>query len=243
MALSLSLAASFGFLINDFEDVPVDRVNRANRLENAGKNELRFIRQCSIGFLLAAFGSAALLGIKGSIAVGLISAGLTVYTFCVRQKLILATLLAAILSSTPLWVPNVVFGSLPSPLQMGVVVLSLILLVGREVIFDAEDIQGDSYGQRRTLATTFSRSFAVSLSLALNGTGAALLVMLLYVSKRTAPAPIFVMNTAGVLLFLWLILPPLYKVKCSPESRQHYKSFTQRSRLAMLLLPAFLLCF
>ena len=239
-ALSLCCVASYGFLINDRKDIEVDRINHSNRLENANESELAFIRLASGVLLGASLVLSAGLGGKGFVCVGLISLGLTVYTFYARKKLFFATALAAILASTPLWAPSLIFDSQLTISQIGVIVATAFLLMGREILFDAADIRGDSHGKRRTFATVFNQRLALDLSIALNCFGAVLLLLLLVYRQ---PTSLHFIAWAGVVLFSWLILPSILKFRNSPESSVQLDILTQRSRLAMLLLPVFWLSF
>ena len=239
-ALSLCCVASYGFLINDRKDIEVDRINHSNRLENANESELAFIRLASGVLLGASLVLSAGLGGKGVVCVGLISLGLTVYTFYARKKLFFATALAAILASTPLWAPSLIFDSQLTISQIGVIVATAFLLMGREILFDAADIRGDSHGKRRTFATVFNQRLALDLSIALNCFGAVLLLLLLVYRQ---PTSLHFIAWAGVVLFSWLILPSILKFRNSPESSVQLDILTQRSRLAMLLLPVFWLSF
>jgi len=139
-AFSLCCVAAYGFLINDCKDIAVDRINHSNRLENAADNELAFIRLASIVFLGTSFILSTELGWRGFVCIGIISLGLTAYTFYARQKLFFATALAAILASTPLWIPSLIFNSQLTISQIGIVVSAALLLMGREILFDAADL-------------------------------------------------------------------------------------------------------
>jgi 4-hydroxybenzoate polyprenyltransferase len=240
IALSLCCVASYGFLINDCEDMFVDRINNSNRLENANKSELKCVWLTSFILLAVAFALSLTLGARSGIIIGLVSIGLTVYTFYARKKLIFATVLAAVLSSTPLWTPGLIFDSHLSFSKIGVICIAVFLLMGREILFDVADVQGDSHGMRRTFATVFSKEFALRIAISLNFFGAGLLCLMLILGIKDSSR--FVAWT-GAALFCWLIFLPLFNLRNDLESPNRLDAFTQRSRLAMLLLPIFWLIF
>lgn len=151
---ALCLLASFGFLINDLWDRDVDRLNGVGRLADATPSTLRFVAVVACGTLTAAL---ALLAVLGALAVGLgflIAGGLTVYTVLVRSIVPLATLLAAALSASPIWMPIALWGYPQAPLSaLALVSGSYVLLVGREIFLDVKDRTGDEAAGRKTLAT------------------------------------------------------------------------------------------
>lgn len=236
LSSALCCAASFGFLINDYKDIPVDRVNFSRRLETATKTELRGVRFAIATTLLSAIGLSGLLGMRGLSSVLLISCGLVLYTVYARPKLVFATVLAAALSSTPLWIPNIVFGASVSHSHGLLVVVALFILMAREVMFDARDRVGDLYGKRKTFATIFNRRSAVQISLALN-TGGVILLNFILLSSHSELLPAVWIRVFLGLLFVFLLVSPSLRLKDDPQSLRYFKAFVAESRLAMLLIP------
>lgn len=240
IALSLCCVASYGFLINDCKDISVDRINNSNRLENADESELRFIWSASFVLLFAALSFSCFLGTKSILLVGLTGLGLAVYTFYARQKLMLATVLAATLSSSPLWIPGIVFDSNLSFFRIGIVSIVVCLIMGREIIFDVKDYRGDMHGKRRTFATVFSRQLALKIAISLLVLGGVSLCAILFLDDRSRSNSF---AWIGVALFCWLIFSPAFRLSNDPESSGQISDFIQKSRLAMLLFPIFWLIF
>ncbi len=240
IAVSLCCVASFGFLINDCRDVAVDRINHSNRLENASSDEVKLVWRASFAFLAIAVFLSLPMGLSGLIPILIVTLGLAIYTFYARKRLAFATVLAAILSSTPLWITSLVFDSSLPLAKMGIIFLAVLLLMGREIIFDVGDMVGDFHGRRRTFATVFSKEYAFNLAIALNLFGGTLLCLLLFLDKNIVST--FVAWT-GVGLFFWLMYWPLFKLKNRLEKPDGIEFFTSQSRLAMLLLPLFWIIF
>jgi 4-hydroxybenzoate polyprenyltransferase len=239
MATSLCFIASFGFLINDLKDVSVDTVNGSKRLQDASFHESRLLRWVSVAFLVGSLGLSAKSGSSGFLIMAFIAVGLGIYTFVARPKLLIANILAAILASSPLWAPFLVFDELPNFTQVGILVTALLLITAREMIFDAEDFRGDAYGHRRTFATVFDRHFAIKLSNTINIVGLVILwvVAILDVFQGLLPVLNSSIICLAIFVFSTLLLPPLFKLERHPDDLEQFKSFTQRSRWAMLLLP------
>ncbi len=237
LSLSLCCVSAYGFLINDLKDIEVDRENRAGRLENASLNVVKTAKYLAFVFAVSAIGLCLLLDLRAVVAMGCILLGLMLYTYVARPRLVIATLLAAILGGSPLWLPNLVFAVQPSASQWIIIFLATIFLLGREIIFDAQDFRGDLREKRRTFATVFSRKFAINLSLALNCLGTFLLLILVIAKQN--PLSFAGLHIFAAILFVALMLPPVIGLKTFHELPEHFKAFTQRSRLAMLLLPVF----
>jgi 4-hydroxybenzoate polyprenyltransferase len=236
LASSLCLIASYGFLINDCRDVQVDRLNQANRLEYSTGSEIQFVWISSFLFLFIAFALSAALGIIGIASVAIIGFGLTVYTFYARKKLILATVLAATLSSTPLWLPNMIFHSQMTVSHICAISAAFLMLMGREILFDVGDHYGDSLGKRKTFATVFSQRFAFNLGALLNVFGAVALCIAVVFGNRHTPLSLL---STSILIFTLLTFSSITQFKDDLRSANKFAIFTRRSRLAMLLIPLF----
>lgn len=236
VASSLCCIASYGFLINDCRDIQVDLLNRSNRLEHSTGSEIQFVWISSFLFLFIAFALSAALGIIGIISIAIIGFGLTVYTFYARKKLIFATVLAAALSSTPLWLPNVIFHSQITESHVYAISAALLMLVGREILFDVGDHYGDFLGKRKTFATVFNQRFAFNLGALLNVFGAVALCIAVVFGNRHMPLSLLL---TGILIFTWLTFSSITQFKGDLRSAKKFAIFTRRSRLAMLLIPLF----
>jgi 4-hydroxybenzoate polyprenyltransferase len=234
LALSLCCVSAYGFLINDYHDIPVDRINKANRLENANEGEVRLVLLAAFFFLGMSLILGLAFGWRGIGSSGLIDLGLAVYTFYGRKKLLFSTILCSILSSTPLWIPMLVFDSHVTLFQLGVILVAFLILMGRETIFDAADIDGDFSCERRTFATVYSQQLALSVGSVLNVAGVVVLLCIASLHQLESFKPA---TTVVAFLFTWLLLLPALRIKSDVNLSKRLGKYTQQSRFAMLLFP------
>lgn len=235
LSIALSCVASFGFIINDCADVVVDSVNRVGRLETATGEERRKVGLLGNYFLCAGLISSLFVSVIALAVMASIAVGLLVYTHFARKRLFLATLIASLLSSSPLWLANIVLGVRLTNLQGAIIVAVFLFLMAREMIFDVEDQPGDQRGGRRTLATMLGASRAISVSFIINALGAGVLAIVAALAvEATRWWPIVL---ADVTLLIVLILPAAWNLQSGHANARAFARFTFLSRIAMLLIP------
>lgn len=242
LSLALCFTSAFGFLINDLFDRGVDKINNAGRLENASADTIRAVQWASIAAAIVSLSCAALVSASAFFSVVGITAGLIAYTYVLRRRLFLANASAAILASSPLWLPFIAFGAIPHSFQLAVLTVSLLILFGREIASDAKDIRGDAATGRNTIATVFGATAAFKMAVTLDLIGCALLVGSVVsgavnVSPFSSSLPLFAALIAVIVVAAVL---PLWPVRATlPDLRASYR-FIILSRAAMLLLPILL---
>lgn len=243
LGLSLSCVAAFGFLINDVWDLRVDQDNHAGKLESASKHVLSLAVGFAVFFLVAGLALSAFLGMKAGLAMFTVAAGLAAYTFWVRPQIVLANILSAILSSTPVWLPNVVFGHTPGIPQWIIIVVSIAMLLGREIIFDVADFYGDARAKRRTLPILFGKQMATRIAVAWQLSACALLTVWSVMAVSGWSPVSRLMLWVLMVVFALLVVPVNVSLFTRPDDATLIHSFTSRTRIAMLLLPFIMLAF
>jgi len=241
LGLALCSTASFGFLINDLRDLPVDKINRAGKLENASDDLLYSATITTRVFLSCGLLLSAMLGLRAFLAIAIVASGLAAYTFWIRPRLLLANLLAATLASTPIWLPNIVFNSTPNFSQTCIIAIAGLLLLGREIIFDIADMRGDAHLKRRTISLIFGGPIAHRVAFTLQIIACLLLMTLSALEGLKLGLTlqlILLTTTAG---FLLLVVPVNLELILNPQRASLFSIFTARTRLAMLLMPILLL--
>jgi 4-hydroxybenzoate polyprenyltransferase len=240
LGFSLCCIAAYGFLINDLWDLPVDRNNKAGRLENVPKDVLRLATFGSAFFLSLGLVLISMLQFHSFFAMVIIAAGLTVYTFWIRPKLYLANLLAAFLASTPLWLPNIVFMEPPKITQILIVVVAVLILLGREVIFDIADHFGDAQMKRRTIPVVFGDQIARRIAVAMQLSGCGLLMGLIVLQAGQFSFALRLLLYITFAVFAILVISINLKLLVQAREVSLKRIFAKRTRFAMLLLPILL---
>lgn len=238
VSLSLCLLASYGFLLNDLWDRQVDRVNEARRLEHADGWTIRFA-WISISLLLGVgLSIPALVGWPPFFLSLAVATGLTLYTVVVRRFLLIATLLSALLGTSPLWGPMILReGSVPNGLWQ-LLFVTYLMFSAREILLDVKDEEGDRVVCRHTLATVFGHGIAKQVAIILLLFASSRLLWLACDTTTDLSLPIAAFFWAVTLLFLYLTLWPASGLigLHIPEGHQKFTAFITRSRLGMLVL-------
>lgn len=240
LGLSLSSVAAYGFLLNDIWDIRVDRENNAGKLEGVSRDVLVLAAGFSGFFLAAGLVISTLLGTRSIFAMLAVAAGLTAYTFWVRPKLFFANLLAAVLASTPVWLPNVIFGLLPDVAQWAIIAITTAILVGREIVFDVADVLGDAKEKRQTFPLFFGDQIARRIAVAMQLSGCGLLIGLTVLQAGHLSFPLQLLLYSTSVAFVILVTSVNIKLLVQPEAMSLIRVFTARTRFAMLLLPILL---
>lgn len=239
LSLALCFTAAFGFLINDLFDRSVDQINKSDRLENASPHTIRVAQWASIANALIGLSFSAAVSTAAFVSMVGIIVGLVAYTFVLRRRLFLANALAAILASSPLWIPFIAFGVVPTDFQVAVLTVSLVLLLGREIASDANDIRGDAATGRKTFATVFGAIGALKMAVSFELIGCALLVGSVVTGTATLSPFSRSLPLLAALISVALVVAtlPLWPSTSKLPGVQARMRFIIVSRFAMLLLP------
>jgi 4-hydroxybenzoate polyprenyltransferase len=230
VSVALCSLASFGFLINDLRDRDIDTLNGLDRLNHATPPALRAASITAAALLVVA-GLLMLAVSLAALATGfLIAVGLVLYTTWLRSVVPVATLLAAWLDASPVWLPIILWG-FPHTLGTGLLFLGGVyaIMVGREVFLDVKDQAGDRAGGRRTLATLTGTRASAVVGCSLFVSGCVLLLG----------------NIPGSSPLLWGVISALGVVTISPSLRAVFsespevkaKSVARWSKVGMALVP------
>jgi len=243
LGTALSCISAFGFLINDLWDLRADRENKSGRLESAPPIVLVIAATLAASFLIAGLSGGILLGTRGFTGLLAISIGLIAYTYWIRPKLILANLLAAVLASSPVWLPNVVFNQPPNLAQSVLISVAAIMLFGREIVFDVVDEAGDAKVKRRTLPILLGKKVAIRFAAIWQLSGCALLTLFSVIMLRDLPFDMGLLLCVTLIIFVILLVPINFTVFQENENCRLIQRFILRTRLAMCLLPVIMFVF
>lgn len=161
-ALGMSLLVLSADAINDAFDVAIDAVNRPYRPIPAGRVTVR--QAVALAAALDLIGVALLLFI--SPLVGLIGAAAALlnvlYSWKLKGVVFVGNAVIAALIAAPMAVGGLsigLWGALTVP-----VLIALFFSLGREILMDARDREGDAHGGARTLAVHIGQRPAVALA-------------------------------------------------------------------------------
>jgi 4-hydroxybenzoate polyprenyltransferase len=242
-SLVISLLASFGFLLNDLWDRNIDRINRARHFEESSAGILLIATGVGLFLLIAALIISYRLGTLEFAAAASIGLALIAYSVLFRKLLLIPTILAAVLATSPLWSPLVLWAHNVSEWKWMFIASIIIMVAARETFMDARDHPGDVIGGRDTVATLFGKGIAKLVATLLTVSGAVPFTIAIAQSTRGNPLA----GRLGAVLvgstILYLLVQPAIKILIdSKDERASIQRYVTRSRMAMALIPLLLLC-
>lgn len=237
-SIVISFLASFGFLINDLWDIEIDKINKAGHFENSDSGVIKTAIVSCAAFLVAGLILAYFIGKLEFMIAGTIAFGLMAYTVLLRRILFAPNIVAAILSSSPLWIPLVFWSKTfdkPKIMFVGAIVA---FILAREIIMDTRDTVGDIAGGRDTFATLFSPKIGKFIGVVLTVSAGIPFILAVTASIYTIPikSQIFGISIAGILLYL-LIPSAVGTLLSVKQERKAINFYVRRSRIAMALIP------
>ncbi len=237
IGIQLSLLASFGFLFNDFCDLKIDEKNKVKRLWHLNRKQQKIILVASFFLVLTAFCLGYYLLPESEFVVLAIFIMLTLYNLILKKVLFIGNLIASIAIISPIWAPICIFHAFESQFLILVILSGITFNLGREIILDIKDVEGDKLVNRHTLPTLTSISISIVVSLILLLSSAfILLYAALYINDST------LFTALNITFFLSIMLYSLYPaLKIDFANSQSIEIFISRSRIGMLLFPIVLI--
>jgi 4-hydroxybenzoate polyprenyltransferase len=239
-SIAICLLASFGFLLNDLWDRPVDKVNNSHHFENSSEKTIRIGAAVSMCCLIWGLAIASRSGsIEWRIA-WLMAAGLAAYTVVLRRFLLVPTLLAGLLAAAPLWAPLVRWPRDVRPSHWLFVAGVVLLLAARETLMDVRDRRGDEVGERCTMATLFGPVMAKFAACMLLISGAALFCLAVCKQMSLWSPGRFITPLIACLVLSFVLIPASKAVLADGklgEDHMAIQTFVLLSRAAMAVLP------
>lgn len=161
-ALTVGLIVSFGFVINDYADLEVDRLTKPHRPLPAGEFTRQEALQIAIGLAAVALAVAltlppALLAIA---CANLILAAL--YALVLKGTVLLGNAAVAALNSSILAFGAIAGGGLTAQV-LAVAAMSLLYTLAQEVLYTVDDLEGDRAAGLITTAIFFGAGRSLQL--------------------------------------------------------------------------------
>jgi geranylgeranylglycerol-phosphate geranylgeranyltransferase len=179
-AIGLSLpfwfAAMGGFALNDYFDVAKDRINKPHRALPSGRITPNAAIVVSVLFIMCSI-LAAFYVMKSNVALAFYLAaiiGILAYNLFVRYFAISKTFLTAGISGLPVFF-DIHILQYPD-LYLLVPMSTMLFLLGRELLMDVTDIEGDRYSGITTIPMLLGQPLTTVLSFLFQIIGASLLV-------------------------------------------------------------------
>jgi geranylgeranylglycerol-phosphate geranylgeranyltransferase len=165
-ALVVGLIVAYGFVLNDYHDVELDRLAKPDRPVPSGRVSRRDAAIFAVLLAAAALSLAALLGVVFVVvAMGTICLS-TAYSFWLKRTLLLGNLAMAALDATIIVYGALAVGRLPAAVWI-VSWLMFVYIVAQEIMYTVDDQVGDALGAERTTANRLGRAGALRLAQAL----------------------------------------------------------------------------
>lgn len=161
-SISATLITAAANAINDFFDIEIDRINKPHRPLPSGKLTARFAKRFAI--LLFVLGIFIAVFINVTAVVIAISAVILLYyySFKLKRTVILGNLTVSLVAGAAFVYGGVAVERYQAALVPAI--FAFLMHLGREIIKDIQDQEGDTYGAARTLPIQFGNHVALTVT-------------------------------------------------------------------------------
>jgi len=158
-ALAAFAAVASANAANDIVDREIDRVNRPGRPIPSGRIGLGTAKSAALLWQAAALVLSALVGGEAFALVASWAVVTTLYSAYVKGVPVAGTVLAAFVGASPFLLGGITQGRIA--LTAAPFGLAFVVQAARELVKDAEDVEGDARAGVRTLAVALGRDAAI----------------------------------------------------------------------------------
>lgn len=228
-AFSAMLIAGAGYVVNDYFDLDIDRINKPHRMLPSG---MMFPRTALIYGLMLFFCGIILSYFTTSITCILLAfinaVLLYLYARYFKREFVSGNIVVAYTAASTFVYGGVVTGNLEQSLIIAVYAFLYTLM--REIIKDMEDRDADAQNGAKTLAIRWQKNSVINLFLV-----AVVIIILLsgflYMDMR-------INNSVLVLLMFFVILPLMifYRILKTTNKENIYRRISQLMKLDMFIL-------
>ncbi len=227
--LSAMIIAAAGYVVNDYYDLPLDRINKPNRVLPQGKMKPERALHFSLFLFILGIIISVTTGVLSIIIVALINSLILFYYAKIFKRTVLIGNLFISWATASVFI----YGSLATgnlPIILPIFVYTFFYTLTREMIKDAEDISGDIRNGITTLATKFGERFAIILSII----PVSIVIVLLFLGYRYETLDGKLFYSISFLFAIPLII--MYIFLFNRLETKFIRVFSQVSKLHMLLL-------
>jgi geranylgeranylglycerol-phosphate geranylgeranyltransferase len=193
-----ALVAAAGNVLNDYFDADIDRINKPRRPIPSGRLQRHECRRYAALLAAASLLAAALSGPPMLLVVLLWHAALYAYSAALKSRVLLGNIAVASVCSSG-FVAGAWLAGRPSTAVLPTL-LAFLLLMGREIVKDVEDLPGDG----ACGATTLARRLGARRAL-----GVALGFFLLFTALGPSPYWFRLVGPSYLVMFFGVVLPLL----------------------------------
>ena len=161
-ALVVALIVAFGFVINDYQDVAVDMLNRPMRPIPSGRVSRRAAGALLVALAISALGLAWTLGLQLLLLALLTVILSAAYSLYLKNTLLLGNAAVALLDATIVLYGGLAAGNLTTAVWV-VSVLTFLYIVAHEILHAVEDHAGDALAGLHTTVTRLGITAALRL--------------------------------------------------------------------------------
>lgn len=151
-AVVVGMVTAFGFVINDYCDVPVDTIGRPHRPIPSGRVSLRAAAAFAWMLVVLALAISAFLGLRLAIVAAAAVALSAAYSYRLKSTLLLGNAAVALLVAAVLVYGASAAGEITSAVGVAAAI-TFPYILGQEALFNVEDEEQDREAGLRTTAT------------------------------------------------------------------------------------------
>ena len=230
-ALSASLIAAAGYVINDFFDIPIDIINRPNRILPSGKISPKAAYIFSVMLFILGITASYFTQNLYCVIIAIVNSLLLFsYAKMFKMSFLAGNILVAYTTASTFLFGGLCNDNVKS--SMIIVIFAFLYTFIREIVKDGEDIEGDIKLGAKTLAVKIGRKNIAIISIF--PASAIVFYSIILFTTNTISLRIFLALTAGVSLPLTILI--IYILRKSEIKRFANTSSLMKINMLMLLI-------
>jgi geranylgeranylglycerol-phosphate geranylgeranyltransferase len=164
-ALAAGTIAAGGYVINDVFDLEIDRINRPHRVLPSGQLSSVLAKRYALLLFAIGIAAAAGTGSTGCMLIAVLNTALLyLYAKNLKTQPVIGNITVAYAAASVFFFGGLASGNLTSSLSLAY--FSFFFTLARELVKDAQDIEGDKAKGARTLAIMAGTHIALFTALA-----------------------------------------------------------------------------
>jgi 4-hydroxybenzoate polyprenyltransferase len=229
-SLALFLVVCYGYVVNDLFDRRTDAISKPQRVLPSGDLSSKAAIGLAVGCIAAALVLAAWSGLTAFMYISVLALLLFHYAFSISAMPLLGNLLVALLASSVFYLGGMIAGGDERGWQLlfAATILSFLHHLGREIVKDMEDAEGDRQAGRKTIPIAWGGRAAQILT----GVALALLVGSTYLFAAWLDLGVWFLIVVSIAVNLPLLV--IYFGYVRPDDTRRLRLASLAYKLTML---------
>ncbi|MGN1322036.1 MAG: UbiA family prenyltransferase [Methanosphaera sp.] len=165
-AITVFIATGSGNTINDYCDYEIDKINKPYRPIPSGKIELKTALYYSLILFIIAIIMGFIISIENGVMVIICTILMIVYAYDFKRRCLIGNITVSLLTSLTFVFGGLITGDVIVSMLIGL--FAFLMTLSREIIKDAEDVEGDLREHAHTFPIVYGKRNAIIVAVILN---------------------------------------------------------------------------